>query len=245
MLLDAGADVNAQGGHYGNALQAASTEGHEQVVKMLLDAGAEVNAQGGEYGNALQAASAQGHEQVVKALLDAGAEVNAQCGYYGNALHAAAYFGESAVLKLLVLKHDFTQLQDPYDRTLLWWAAAGGHSKTVQVLVNQHNYDPQIPDKFGRTPCEIATRKGHSAVSKLFSKEGGLTSPVEAALPDSSKSLGSAECDVCTSVISSTDVYYYCRHCSQGDWYVCEDCRTRGAICADKAHILVKGTEKD
>ncbi|KAI1672149.1 hypothetical protein L13192_03008 [Pyrenophora tritici-repentis] len=73
MLLDAGANVNAQGGEYGNALQAASEGGHEQVVKMLLDKGAEVNAQGGEYGNALQAASWGGHEQVVKILLNAGA----------------------------------------------------------------------------------------------------------------------------------------------------------------------------
>ncbi|KAI0569994.1 ankyrin repeat domain-containing protein, partial [Pyrenophora tritici-repentis] len=39
-LLDAGADVNAQGGHFSNALQAASEGGHEQVVKALLDAGA-------------------------------------------------------------------------------------------------------------------------------------------------------------------------------------------------------------
>jgi ankyrin repeat protein len=44
MLLDAGADVNAQGGHYGNALQAASWGGHEEVVQMLLAAGADVNA---------------------------------------------------------------------------------------------------------------------------------------------------------------------------------------------------------
>jgi ankyrin repeat protein len=40
LLLDQGAEVNAQGGHYGNALQAASRGGHEQVVKTLLDAGA-------------------------------------------------------------------------------------------------------------------------------------------------------------------------------------------------------------
>jgi ankyrin repeat protein len=40
MLLDTGAEVNAQGGAYGNALRAASYEGHKQVVKMLLDAGA-------------------------------------------------------------------------------------------------------------------------------------------------------------------------------------------------------------
>jgi hypothetical protein len=65
------ADVNAQGGYYGNALQAASVGGHERVVKMLLDAGADVQAQGGEYGNALQAASVRGPERVVKMLLDA------------------------------------------------------------------------------------------------------------------------------------------------------------------------------
>jgi ankyrin repeat protein len=46
LLLDAGANVNAQGGHYGNALQAASLPGHESVVKLLLEAGANVNAQG-------------------------------------------------------------------------------------------------------------------------------------------------------------------------------------------------------
>ena len=61
MLLDKGVDVNAQDELYGNALQAASYEGHGQVVKMLLDKGADVNTQGGEYGNALQAASRQGH----------------------------------------------------------------------------------------------------------------------------------------------------------------------------------------
>lgn len=42
MLIDKGADVNAQDGHYGDALQAASVDGHEQVVKMLLDRGADL-----------------------------------------------------------------------------------------------------------------------------------------------------------------------------------------------------------
>jgi ankyrin repeat protein len=41
MLLGAGAEVNAQGGEYGTALQAASRGGHEKVVQMLLVAGAE------------------------------------------------------------------------------------------------------------------------------------------------------------------------------------------------------------
>ena len=83
-------DVNAQGGRYGNALQAASERGHEKAIQILLDKGAEVNAQGGEYGNALQAASQGGHDKVIQILLDNGAEVNAQGGVYGNALQAAS-----------------------------------------------------------------------------------------------------------------------------------------------------------
>ena len=40
MLLEKGADVNAQGGRFGNALQAASAGGHDKVVQMLLENGA-------------------------------------------------------------------------------------------------------------------------------------------------------------------------------------------------------------
>jgi ankyrin repeat protein len=46
LLHDEAADVNARGGYYGNALQAASGEGHEQMVEPLLEKGANVNAQG-------------------------------------------------------------------------------------------------------------------------------------------------------------------------------------------------------
>ncbi|KAF4250945.1 hypothetical protein CNMCM8980_009584 [Aspergillus fumigatiaffinis] len=44
LLLENGADVNAQGG---SALLAASKEGHDKIIQLLLDHGADVNAQGG------------------------------------------------------------------------------------------------------------------------------------------------------------------------------------------------------
>ncbi|EWZ78674.1 hypothetical protein FOWG_17093 [Fusarium oxysporum f. sp. lycopersici MN25] len=50
-LVTEGADVNAQGGEYGNALQAASYEGNLETVQLLLDKGADAN----EYGKVLQA----------------------------------------------------------------------------------------------------------------------------------------------------------------------------------------------
>lgn len=50
VTLDTGADVNAQGGQFGNALQAPSILGYEWVAQLLLDNGADVDAQGGLVG---------------------------------------------------------------------------------------------------------------------------------------------------------------------------------------------------
>jgi hypothetical protein len=56
-LLTAGADVNAQGGNYGHALQAASAKGVKETVQILIDAGALVNLPGSRQPDALTLAS--------------------------------------------------------------------------------------------------------------------------------------------------------------------------------------------
>jgi len=105
MLAEGGADVNAQGGDYGNALQAAAYNSEDvSLIKLLLEAGADVNAQGGKYGNALQAAAKASNMLTVKLLLEAGADVNAQGGHYGNALQAAIWNRENVTVIKLLLK---------------------------------------------------------------------------------------------------------------------------------------------
>ncbi|KAJ7889324.1 hypothetical protein B0H14DRAFT_2320123, partial [Mycena olivaceomarginata] len=89
-LLKVQDNVNAEGGRYGTALQAASAKGHNTIVVALLDKGANVNVEGGCYGTALHAASAMGHDAIVVALLDKGANVNVEGGEYGSALQAAS-----------------------------------------------------------------------------------------------------------------------------------------------------------
>ena len=103
LLLDWGADLNAQGGIYGNALQAASHMGRFRVVQLLLDKGANVCSQSGKYGTALQAVLAPGPThglyrkdefdvcEIAKLLVGRGADIAAYVpdSKYGDALTAA------------------------------------------------------------------------------------------------------------------------------------------------------------
>ena len=47
LLIKKGADVNVQGGTYGNALYAALSGGHESIAQLLIEKGADVNAHNG------------------------------------------------------------------------------------------------------------------------------------------------------------------------------------------------------
>ncbi|KAH7070389.1 ankyrin repeat-containing domain protein, partial [Paraphoma chrysanthemicola] len=181
LLLDKGADVNAQNGH-SNALQAASEGGHEQVVKLLLNKGANVNAQGGKYSaqggkyksSALQAASEGGHEQVVKLLLDKGADVNAQCGVYNrSALQAASERGHEQVVKLLLDKGADVNAQcGVYNRSALQAASERGHEQVVKLLLDKGADVNAQGGVYNRSALQAASEGGHEQVVKLLLDKG-------------------------------------------------------------------------
>ncbi|RJE17605.1 Ankyrin repeat protein [Aspergillus sclerotialis] len=127
--------VNAQGGHYGNALQAASSGGHAKLVQILLDRGADVNAQGGHYGNALQAASSGGHANLVQILLDRGADVNAQGGFHGSALQTAADGGHENIVQMLLDRG--ADAQGRQLSNALQAASLAGHEKVARILLDR------------------------------------------------------------------------------------------------------------
>ena len=84
--LQSRADINAQGGRYGNSLQAAAYKGKREHIRLLLDQGADVNSQGGMFGTVLQAAAYNGNIEVIRLLLDKGATLDFKSGKYGAAL---------------------------------------------------------------------------------------------------------------------------------------------------------------
>ncbi|KAH8704430.1 ankyrin repeat-containing domain protein [Phaeosphaeriaceae sp. PMI808] len=171
LLLDRGANVNAQGGHYGNALQAASEEGDEELVKLLLDRGANVNAQGGHYGNALQAASYGGHERIMKLLLDSGANVNARGGRYGNALQAASYGGHERTVKLLLDNGANVNAQDGIYGNALQAASYRAHEQTMKLLLDRGANVNAQGGHYGNA-LQAASNGGHERTVKLLLDSG-------------------------------------------------------------------------
>ncbi|KAG7436789.1 putative ankyrin repeat protein L93 [Fusarium oxysporum f. sp. raphani] len=135
-LTTEGADVNAQGGEYGNALQAASFKGNLRVVQLLLDNGADVNVEDGKYGNALQAASYESNLEVMQLLLDKGADVNAQGGKHGNALQAASSRGHLEIVQLLLDNGADVNAQGGEYCYALQAAIIHDHQEVVQLLLD-------------------------------------------------------------------------------------------------------------
>ncbi|KAF5333916.1 hypothetical protein D9758_017463 [Tetrapyrgos nigripes] len=173
ILVEEGANVNAQGGEWGNALQAALHWGRSEVARLLLEKGADINAQGGLYGNALQAASYWGREEIVKLLVEKGADINAQGGQYGNALQAASNRGREEIVKLLVEKGADINAQGGQYGNALQAAAVSywGREEIVKLLVEK---GADINAQGGQYDNALyaASYKGREKIVKLLVEKG-------------------------------------------------------------------------
>ncbi|SLM36361.1 P-loop containing nucleoside triphosphate hydrolase [Lasallia pustulata] len=169
-LLEKGANVNAQGGVYGNALQAAVFRGNVKLVQLLLNEGADVNAQGGEYGNALQAAASGGRVEIVQLLLNNGADVNAQGGTYGNALQAAAPGGCVEIVQLLLNEGADVNAQSEKYGNALRAAAWDGDVEIVQLLLTEGADVNAQGGGYGNALQAAAWRGGAETVQLLLNE---------------------------------------------------------------------------
>jgi ankyrin repeat protein len=181
LILDCGGDINAQGGQWGNALQATCAKvAHPStiaMVKFLLDNGADVAAQGGYYGNALQAAAAfyglAGNTTIVELLLDHGADINAFGGEYGTALSVAAYKGVAPLARLLIERGADVNGPSPWGSALQAAICTdyGGSDKVAELLVNS-GADVNIQDADIGSPLHAAASKNKELIVQVLVDNG-------------------------------------------------------------------------
>ena len=164
-------DINAQGGEYGTAVQAASAAGHGAIVTLLLEKGANVNAKGGAYDYALQAASAGGHNAIVALLLEKGADVNAKGGFYNTALQAASAGGHNTIVELLLEKDADVNAKGGIYNTALQAASAGGHN-TIVTLLLEREVDVNAKAGVCGYALQAASARGYNTVVTLLLEKG-------------------------------------------------------------------------
>jgi ankyrin repeat protein len=182
ILLENGADVNAQTDRFGSALQAACQEGQVDVVRLLIEHGARVSDQGGLYGNALQAAAAGTSIPVMRLLIEKGADVNAAGGFHGSALLAAAARrgperdSTDAMLFLIESGADIDYRGGPFGHVLAAAAHAYNYSG-VQMLI-EHGADVNARGgKFGSV-IQAAAQVDDRHIVRLL-KGKGASDPVQ------------------------------------------------------------------
>ncbi|EAT85426.2 hypothetical protein SNOG_06775 [Parastagonospora nodorum SN15] len=138
MLLDNKANINAQGGKYSNALQAAAAAGHQAIVQLLLDNGADVNRQGGLYGNALNAAAAECHATIVKLLLENAAEISRHDDQGKSVLHHAtnSAYCTHTLVEFLLSQGAPANTIDMENMTPLHYSVKLGHERIAGLLLD-------------------------------------------------------------------------------------------------------------
>jgi ankyrin repeat protein len=117
VLLDRGANINAQFGEYGCPLECAIRTQATSLVEMLLECDADINCRASPFVNTpLQSAAMVEDHEMVRRLLQLGADANAPASNWEN---------RGARLPGVVDRCD--------NRTALQWAAKNGNFHLCQV----------------------------------------------------------------------------------------------------------------
>ena len=193
LSVDVGADVNAEGGYFHTALQAAvagflhgkasyiSGIG-DYIIQLLIDRGADLNTKGGYYGSALLAATIMGKYPTSQLLLDNGAtsdgipagrpelHVGEGSKWLPDTLHFASNLGRVEVVEVL-LERVLPIDRDIDERTALHLASAKGHIHIAHALLRA-GADVLAVDRWGCTPLHLAASSGHIGLVQLFLDNG-------------------------------------------------------------------------
>ncbi|CAH0050945.1 unnamed protein product [Clonostachys solani] len=164
-------NVNSTAGYYGTALQAASVQGHTEIVQLLLENGADVNIKAGYFGTALQAASTQGNVEIARLLLSVDKYINNTTPYHGHALQAAAVEGHSEIISLFFLYGIDVDFVCGQYGTALQAASAEGDTCAVRMLL-EHGADINKQSGYFGTALQAASAKWNTETVKLLLAKG-------------------------------------------------------------------------
>ena len=183
LLLDNGADINARGGHFGNALGAAGGSGRVELVKLLLEAGADPKSFDCGYGSFLNFLAFKGHTDLLRliydqyygtpVLLDSHGRTPLQLAARGGHLNAFQY--------LLSLGFD-PAVTDEKGENLLHYASSGGSLEILNAVLQMDCVSHTKSEHW--SPIHWACRNGNFLLVERLIKKGIQSDSVTVPKPE-------------------------------------------------------------
>ena len=175
LLLEHGADINAQNKDGRTPLHVAAENGRVEVVRVLHEHGANIGAEDDAGRTPLHLAASYGSVQTVHVLLEYGANIGANDNEGRTPLHLAvvkkAGWLEVEVVRVLLEHGANVGAEDDESFTPLHLAANYGKAEVVRVLL-EHGANVGAEDNQGRTPFQIASAEGENKIMKMLSEYG-------------------------------------------------------------------------
>ena len=177
-LVADGADLTVREAHGRTPVHVAAFASHEAAIAALAEAGADMNALEDGLYDAVTIAAVADDPEMLSAALAAGNRADLVTSVYdGTALIAAAHLGHAEVVRRLIAAGA------PLDHVNnLGWTALieavvlgdGGpaHVATARALL-EAGADPDIPDRTGATPLQLARQRGYAGMADLIAAHGG------------------------------------------------------------------------
>ncbi|KAJ5739725.1 hypothetical protein N7533_012509 [Penicillium manginii] len=167
MILDPGADVDAQLTHYYAALQAACEWGHGHSVQLLLERGANTNTEGEIYDKLLRTACFNGDEKVLRCLLSHRTEILAVINSGSSTMTRPAENGHRTVINPHVSNRADIQIVGGRGYPPIIISSCFGHLQMVELLLEKGASVNSI-NKRGHTPLHYASEYGYSNLVNLL-----------------------------------------------------------------------------
>ena len=171
LITTHGENVNAECGHRGTPLHAASYKGHLDDARLLLAHGVDVNTPNSDKKTPLCSAYDGGHLDVMRLLLDHGADVDVHYDGAGPLSHDASLYGRADVIHLLLQHNADVNFRNQVNETPLHAASIGGQTR-VGLLLLEHGAVINAQDATHCTPLYDASEFGSLETVQMLLEHG-------------------------------------------------------------------------